>query len=97
MLRFNAYGIADAPPQDSTLRFGLWYGRAERHEGPSRAHQSRILDTSGGIIYTAETHDELEVGQRVRFTIGFDKLGIEQLAVQVKPTTITSPKARNSK
>jgi hypothetical protein len=46
---------------------------------------------------TVESHPELRVGDRVRFRIGFDKLGVEQLAVQVKPTTITSPKARESK
>jgi hypothetical protein len=68
-----------------TVFFGLWHGPCERHEGGSRQHQSRIMDTSGGIVYTIESHPELKVGDRVRFRMGFDKLGIEQLAIGVEP------------
>jgi hypothetical protein len=41
------------------------------------------LSTSGTEIFTAESPD-IEIGARVRFKMGFDKLGIEQLAVGVE-------------
>ena len=64
---------------------GLWRGPCLPEHGPSRAHQSRILHTGGGEIFTVENPDRVDIGTRVRYRVGFDALGIEQIAVEVTP------------
>ena len=72
-------------PRDSTLHYGLWNGIAHARLGHSRNHQRSILTTSGGEIFTTESHDDLTIGTRVTYRVGFDALGIEALAVDVHP------------
>jgi hypothetical protein len=85
MVDFNSYGIADAPVQDSTEHFGIFYGKALPMDGMSRSHQTRILTTSGSEIFCNENPD-IETGMRVRFHVGFpDNLAVEALAINVRP------------
>jgi hypothetical protein len=51
----------------------------------SRSHQFRILTLSGGEIFSVEPHPELSEGARIKYRTGTDSLGIEILAVDVRP------------
>jgi hypothetical protein len=65
--------------------FGLWRGPAQRHHGMSRQHQSVIIDTAGGEIFSEEQHPELALDQRVRFRLAMDRLGITKVAIGIEP------------
>jgi hypothetical protein len=93
-MKFYSDGLARPRQNDPAVFLGLWHGACGAHEGSSRAHQCRILNTSGGHIYTTERHPELTVGSRVKFRTAFDTLGIEQLAVNVTPCEPIEPVAK---
>jgi hypothetical protein len=71
--------------EDSSVFFGLWQWKCRPEHGHSRSHQSYIVTTAGGVIFSNENHPELKVGQRIRYATSFDALGIEPLAVNVRP------------
>jgi hypothetical protein len=50
------------------------------------------MTTAGGFIYTVASHPEL-IGERVRYRIGFDARGIEQLAISIEPSPSRKPRS----
>jgi hypothetical protein len=69
--------------------FGLWCGRALPQHGMSRQHLNYLVATNGGEVFSEETHNELKIGQRCRFRLQMDKLGISAVAVGVEPVEPT--------
>jgi hypothetical protein len=72
--------------------FGLWAGRPLPHHGTSRQHLGGYLvDTAGGEVFCEMPHDELAIGQRCRYRMASDKLGITQVAVDVQAIETPAP------
>jgi hypothetical protein len=46
-----------------------------------------MIDTAGTTVFTNERHPELKIGERVRvrYRLGFDKLGIAAMTIDVTP------------
>jgi hypothetical protein len=71
------------------IYFGLWNGPCKPFHGWSRRHQAEIVTAGCQAVFSSEPHPELKVGQRIRFTMGHDALGIESVAVNIEPVSDT--------
>jgi hypothetical protein len=74
----------DHPGRKADAHHGLWNGPCHQRLGHSRARQYEILTTAGGLIYTNESPEGIKVGDRLMYETGFDALGIECLAINVR-------------
>jgi hypothetical protein len=82
---------ADHPRRKAEQHHGLFNGSAHGRLGHSRSHQFEILTTSGGVIFTVESPEGIKVGDRVVYETGFDPLGIECLATNVRKAEPVKP------
>jgi hypothetical protein len=83
---------ADHAGRKADTHHGLFNGPAHGRLGHSRAHQCEILTTAGGVIYTSgPVPAGIKIGDRVKYRTGFDQLGIEALAIEVRPADPVAP------